>query len=132
MDKIRNPFFKGAYPPKNITHIANGNPRCNVFEGFIDFLSAERLGYNDGNDSVVLNSVSNLNKAIPYLQHYPLVLSYLDNDVAGRAALARLQREFGDKVEDKSSLYPQYKDLNDYLISLTPKKSKSTKSKLKL
>ncbi len=130
--ELRNPFFKGAYPPKNITHIANGNPRCNVFEGFMDFLSAERLGYNDGNDSVVLNSVSNLNKAISYLQHYPLVLCYLDNDVAGRAALARLQREFGDKVADKSSLYPQHKDLNDYLMSLTPKKSKSTKSKLKL
>ena len=130
--ELRNPFFKGAYPPKNITHIVNGNPRCNVFEGFIDFLSAERLGYNDGNDSVVLNSVSNLSKAIPYLQHYPLVLCYLDNDVAGRAALARLQREFGDKVADKSSLYPQHKDLNDYLMSLSPKKSKSTKSKLKL
>ncbi len=43
--ELRNPFFKGAYPPKNITHIANGNPRCNVFEGFIDFLSAEILGY---------------------------------------------------------------------------------------
>ena len=130
--ELRNPFFKGAYPPKNITHIANGNTRCNVFEGFIDFLSAERLGYNDGKDSVVLNSVSNLNKAIPYLQHYPLVLTYLDNDVAGRAALAKLQREFGDKVTDKSSLYPQHKDLNDYLMSLTPKKAKSTKSKFKL
>ena len=101
-----------------------------MFEGFIDFLSAERLGYNDGNDSVVLNSVSNLNKAIPYLQHYPLVLCYLDNDVAGRAALARLQREFGDKVADKSSLYPNHKDLNDFLVANIQKQTAKPKFKL--
>ena len=52
----------------------------------------------------------------------------LDNDAAGRAALARLRREFGDRVMDKSTLYPDNKDLNDYLMSLYPKKS----SKLKL
>lgn len=126
--ELRNPFFKGSYPPKHITTVANGNAPCNVFEGFIDFLSAERLGYNDGNDSVVLNSVANVGKAIPVLAEYPLILCYLDNDPAGRAAVARLRREFGDRVSDKSALYPDYKDLNDYLQSLTPKKT----SKLKL
>ena len=126
--ELRNPFFKGSYPPKHITHIANGNARCNVFEGFIDFLSAERLGYNDGLDTIVLNSVSNLQKAIPALGDYTVIQCYLDNDTAGRAALARLQREFGDKVMDKSALYPNHKDLNDYLMSLYPKKS----TKLKL
>lgn len=126
--ELRNPFFKGSYPPKHITHIANGNARCNVFEGFIDFLSAERLGYNDGLDTIVLNSVSNLQKAIPALGDYTVIQCYLDNDTAGRAALARLRREFGDKVMDKSALYPNHKDLNDYLMSLYPKKS----TKLKL
>ena len=65
--ELRNPFYKGAYPPKHITHIANGNARCNVFEGFIDFLSGERLGLNDGCDTVVLNSVSNVGKALTVL-----------------------------------------------------------------
>ncbi|WP_280120676.1 MULTISPECIES: toprim domain-containing protein [Muribaculaceae] len=126
--ELRNPFFKGSYPPKHITHIANGNARCNVFEGFIDFLSAERLGINDGMDSVVLNSVANVTKAITPLADYTVIQCYLDNDAAGRAALARLRREFGDRVMDKSALYPDNKDLNDYLMSLYPKKS----SKLKL
>ena len=126
--ELRNSFFKGSYPPKHITHIANGNARCNVFEGFIDFLSAERLGYNDGLDTIVLNSVSNLQKAILTLGDYTVIQCYLDNDTAGRAALARLQREFGDKVMDKSALYTNHKDLNDYLMSLYPKKS----TKLKL
>lgn len=126
--ELRNPFFKGSYPPKHITTISNGNARCNVFEGFIDFLSAERLGFNDGMDSVVLNSVSNVAKAITPLTDYTVIQCYLDNDAAGRAALARLRREFGDRVMDKSALYPDNKDLNDYLMSLYPKKS----SKLKL
>lgn len=66
--ELRSSFFKGCFPPKEITHITDGNPRCNVFEGFIDFLSAERLGYNDGTDTIVLNSVSNLNKAVAPLR----------------------------------------------------------------
>lgn len=126
--ELRSHFFKGSYPPKHITCISNGNARCNVFEGFIDFLSAERLGFNDGMDSVVLNSVANIQKAICPLGNYTFIQCYLDNDVAGRAALARLRREFGDIVMDKSALYPDNKDLNDYLMSLYPKKS----SKLKL
>ena len=125
--ELRNPFFKGSYPPKHITHIADGNARCNVFEGFIDFLSAERLGFNDGMDSVVLNSVSNVAKAITPLADYTVIQCYLDNDAAGRAALARLRREFGDRVMDKSALYPDNKDLNDYLMSLYPKKSSKLK-----
>ena len=140
--ELRNPFFKGSSPPKHITHIANGNPRCSVFEGFIDFLSAERLGFNDGTDAIVLNSVSNLGKAIEPLTDYPLILCYLDNDAAGRAALARLQREFGDRMMDKSALYPNHKDLNDYLVLtinrlIAPRfcseaKKENTKSRLKL
>ena len=125
--ELRSSFFKGSYPPKHITHIASGNPRCNVFEGFIDFLSAERLGYNDGLDTVVLNSVSNTAKAIPVLAEYSLIQCYLDNDEAGRAALARLKREFGDRIMDKSAPYPDHKDLNDYLQSLTPKKTSKLK-----
>ena len=125
--ELRSSFFKGSYPPKHITHIANGNARCNVFEGFIDFLSAERLGYNEGLDTIVLNSVANLQKAITPLGDYTVIQCYLDNDTAGRAALARLQREFGDKVMDKSALYPNHKDLNDYLMSLYPTKSNKVK-----
>ena len=99
-----------------------------MFEGFIDFLSAERLGFNDGNDSMVLNSVANVGKAIPVLSGYPMILCYLDNDDAGRNTLARLRREFVDRVADKSAIYSNHNDLNDYLVLLSQTKS----SKLKL
>lgn len=128
--ELRNPFAKLSYPPKAISHITGGNARCNVFEGFIDFLSAERLGFNDGVDSVVLNSVANVGKAITPLSDYSLILCYLDNDDAGRNAFSRLRREFGDKVADKSALYPEHKDLNDYLMAEQPKISNNSKLKL--
>ena len=104
--------------------------RCNVFEGFIDFLSAERLGLNDGFDSVVLNSVANVGKALTILPDYSVIACYLDNDEAGRAALARLRRELGDKVMDKSALYPDHKDLNEFLVATQPKVSNNSKLKL--
>lgn len=126
--ELRNPFAKLCIPPKHISHIANGNARCNIFEGFMDFLSAEQLGWNDGNDSLVLNSIANIGKALPTLADYHVILCYLDNDAAGQAALARLEKEFGGIVADKSTLYQNHKDVNDYLQSITPKHS--TKIKL--
>lgn len=101
-----------------------------MFEGFIDFLSGVRLGINDGFDAVVLNSVSNVGKALTVLPDYSVIACYLDNDEAGRAALARLRRELGDKVIDKSALYPDHKDLNDYLVATQPKISNNSKLKL--
>lgn len=129
--ELRNPFFKGSFPPKAITHLAKGNLRCCLYEGFIDFLSAERLGFNDSNDVVVLNSVANLGKAIPLLQDYSVLLCFFDNDAAGQAAYARLEKEFGTKVCDKSSLYPNHKDLNEYLVAQI-QNQQNRKSKLKL
>ena len=81
--ELRNPFFKGSYPPKHITIIADCNARRNVFEGFIDFLSAERLGLNDGFDSVGLNSVANVGKALTILPDYSVIACYLNNDETG-------------------------------------------------
>lgn len=129
--ELRNPFFKGSFPPKAITHLAKGNARCCLYEGLIDFLSAEKLGFNDCNDVLVLNSVANLGKAIPLLQDYSVMLCFFDNDAAGQAAYARLEKEFGTKVCDKSSLYPNHKDLNDYLVAKL-QNQQNRKPKLKL
>lgn len=127
--ELRNPFFKGSFPPKEVTHIAKGNTRCCLYEGFIDFLSGEKFGFNDYNDVMVLNSVANLGKAISLLQDYSVMLCFLDNDAAGQAAYARLEKEFGTKVCDKSSLYPNHKDLNDFLVAQIQKQNRKPKLK---
>ena len=76
--EVRNRFFKGCIAPKDISHIQQtGEPRekCLVFEGMTDYLSFLTLRMKncptmpslDGQDYVILNSVSNLSKAIDVL-----------------------------------------------------------------
>ncbi|MCD8043711.1 MAG: CHC2 zinc finger domain-containing protein, partial [Tannerellaceae bacterium] len=35
--KVRNRYFKGCIPPKDITIVCNESDKCNVFEGFMDY-----------------------------------------------------------------------------------------------
>lgn len=118
--ELRNKYFKGCHGRKNISYLpwSRDGPttECAVFEGFIDYLSALTLGIITGNDAVVLSSVVNVNKAIPFLNDYSVVNCYLDNDNAGRTALTELTAIYGTTVIDRSSLYSGFNDLNEYLI----------------
>ena len=114
--ELRNRFFKGCIPPKDISLKCNGADVCAVFEGFIDYLSAMQLGII-ASDWLVLNSVFNVEKALQVLSDYQRIECYLDNDNAGRRTFDRLRVNFGDKVVDCSSLYAGHKDLNEYLLS---------------
>ena len=114
--ELRNRFFKGCIPPKDISLKRNGSEVCAVFEGFMDYLSAMQLGII-ASDWLVLNSVSNVEKAVKVLQGYERIECYLDNDEAGQRAFQKLRDSFGDKVIDRSSLYADHKDLNEFLLS---------------
>jgi len=114
--ELRNRFFKGSIPPKDISLKRNGSDVCAVFEGFMDYLSAMQLGII-ASDWLVLNSVFNVEKALQVLSDYQRIECYLDNDNAGRRTFDRLRVNFGDKVVDCSSLYAGHKDLNEYLLS---------------
>ena len=114
--ELRNRFFKGCIPPKDISLKRNGSDVCSVFEGFMDYLSAIQLGIIASN-WLVLNSVSNVEKAVRALHGYERIDCFFDNDEAGRKTFQRLYDCFGDKVIGRSSLYAEHKDLNDYLLS---------------
>ena len=114
--ELRNRIFKGCIPPKDISLKRNGSDVCAVFEGFMDYLSAMQLGII-ASDWLVLNSVSNVEKAVKVLQGYERIECFLDNDEAGRKTFQRLYDCFGDKVIDRSSLYADHKDLNEFLLS---------------
>ena len=124
--EVRNQFFKGCIAPKDISHIRQqGEPRkkCLVFEGMTDYLSFLTLRMKncptmpnlDGQDYVILNSVSNISKAIDVLHGYERIHCLLDNDVAGRQAYWELEKEFSGRIRDYSNNYNRHKDLNDYL-----------------
>ena len=124
--EVRNSFFKGCIAPKDITHIRQqGEPRekCLVFEGFMDYLSFLTLRMKncptmsdlDRQDYVILNSTSNVSKAIDVLYPYERIHCMLDNDKAGYEATRAIALEYSYHVRDFSHNYRGYSDLNDYL-----------------
>ena len=136
--EIRNPFFKGCIAPKDISHFYAEEPKnvCFVFEGFMDLLSfmTLRRKENDGlkrQDYLVLNSVSNIQKALERLSQYDSVRCFLDNDEAGRNAYLQLSKELGKSVTDASTLYNGYKDLNEYLCAEAKHSEKAEVKKAK-
>lgn len=117
--ETRNKYFKGCIAPKDITlRRIRDSPSTDVavFEGFIDYLSAITLGIIQGTDTIILNSVSNVDKAIPYLRDYSTIHCCLDNDDAGHNTLSVLAKQFGNVI-DCSTLYSQFNDLNEYLMN---------------
>jgi len=136
--EIRNPFFKGCIAPKDISHFYAEEPKkvCFVFEGFMDLLSfmTLRRKENDGlkrQDYLVLNSVSNVLKALERLSQYDSVRCFLDNDDAGRNAYLQLSKELGKSVTDASTLYNGFKDLNEYLCAESKHSEKAENKKIK-
>lgn len=128
--ELRNRYFKGCRGRKDISYLPwsrdGPSSECVVFEGFIDYLSALTLDIISEADAIILNSVVNVNKVVPYLRNYTVINCYLDNDNAGQSALTELTAIYGSTVIDRSTLYSEFNDLNDFLVnqSSTIKQSK--------
>ena len=126
--EIRNRYFKGCIAPKEISHIRqSGKARntCYVFEGFMDYLSFLTLRLEncpkfpelDRQDYMVLNSVSNVSKALYPLGSYERIHCFFDNDRAGMEAIQQIRKEYDATryIRDASQIYSGCKDLNEYL-----------------
>ena len=120
--ELRNRYFKGCTSKAPTTRKADC-PTCLVFEGFMDYLSFLTLKRNPTPpyDIAVLNSVTNLAKAVPFIALHERVYTYLDNDEAGRKTTAELKAVCRN-LSDQSIHYRPYNDLNDYLRSRCPVK----------
>ena len=104
-----------------------------VVEGMFDAVSViefEKLsgrGVRPSRDIVVLNSISNIHWAVPFLSIHGIVRSLLDNDLrssAGQKAFDLLSDRVGAfsarlggfcTVRSDSGVFYPYKDINDYL-----------------
>ena len=93
-----------------------------VFEGFFDFLSWIKM-VRDGEvcgegDSVVLNSVANVECAMAFVGKHSEMISYLDNDDAGGRCLDIIRKRFPEmRVTDMTKTFGGMKDLNEVLVS---------------
>lgn len=117
--ELRNRYFKGCRGRKDISYLPwsrdGPSTECAVFEGFIDYLSALTLDIISEADAIILNSVVNVHKAVPYIKGYTAINCYLDNDNAGKTALSELAAKYGSAVINRSALYSEFNDLNEYL-----------------
>ncbi len=126
--EVRNPFFKGCVGPKAISFIRGSKPKpegIQIFEGFLDYASA--ITYRNvkrfEEDTIILNSLSCLKQATPYIKGYGYRVAYtwLDNDKAGQKGTETLAEFF--KTEDNlqhqrmNAVYLPHKDMNAWLVS---------------
>lgn len=108
------------------------SPDVVVVEGMFDGLSEREM--NKGiagrkKDMVILNSVSNIRWAVPFLSRHARIISMMDNDIrsgAGQKAFKELAQEieaFNARLGCKSLMFDgsvtlgNHKDLNDALIA---------------
>ena len=134
--ELRSERFKGCASPKQITTINNGSDTAVAFGGFMEFLSYLSMKRPDRLriDAVVLNSVVNLSKAIPFLERHSTIHAFFDYDAAGRNATAGLKRLCPNStVIDRSHLYREHKDLSEYWqakqpqLHIAPKRKRGVK-----
>ncbi|SNV35180.1 DNA primase (bacterial type) [Chryseobacterium taklimakanense] len=117
--EIRNPHIKICLGKKDITTIENNANTLRIFEGFTDYLSFKILEQHlekSPSDYLILNSVSMINRATDLLKTYSNIELYLDNDRTGNAVTKIINRRFPE-AEDCRILYPNHKDLNEFLKS---------------
>lgn len=116
--ELRNPYFKASSSPKGPTFIDNGERLVAVFEGFFNFLSFLTLhSYQPqapGN-FLVLNSLSLFEKSCPVMEKHGTIHLYLDRDAAGMKRIQQALKS-GPQYVDRSTLYQEFKDLNQWLI----------------
>ena len=118
--ELRNKLGKRSLGNKNISVLGTGD-KAIIFEGFIDYLSHLRIyGFLEDHKYIVLNSVCNLQKVIDYFNVFGLpqhIQLWLDNDDAGRNAAIFLTEKLQCSIEDMSSVYASYNDVNDWLVA---------------
>ena len=117
--EVRNKYFKGTIGPKAISTIKkNRTNSFALFEGFFDFLSAfQQGGIVTDFSFIILHSINQIDHAIEELKkHDPyFVLSYFDNDDAGKQCFQSLKAAFPQAV-DRSHHYEGYKDFNEMIV----------------
>jgi DNA primase len=121
--ELRANGFKSCLGKKDITTIIDLPFGTNVivFEGFFDALShlqiAKNNGYSVTDDIIVLNSLTMINKV--NFDSYTRIYLYFDNDQSGKNHAKRIIEQYPLKtVCDMSKGYSDFKDLNEYIISI--------------
>lgn len=121
--ELRSEHFKGSSSPKDISLFDNHTVEIIVFEGFFNYLSFQTINRNKQaplSSSLVLNSLSFLEKSRPLMDQYNRIHLALDRDIAGRNFTAKALQWDPARYIDRSDFYHGHKDLNEWLIHQPP------------
>lgn len=115
--EIRNSLTKIASSPKGVTTINGTSDSVNIFEGFMDYLTA--LSYFSiplpTHTSIILNGVGQVKGIIPDLEKYKTVNLFLDNDNAGIETVKLITSNHPNTINRSQEIYSDYKDFNDFI-----------------
>lgn len=140
--ELRNAHFKGSSSPKRpvLLQHETGDPskELTVVEGFFSFLSLKALENSrpdlakkiteNKTDYLILNSLAFFGKSRGQMEKYEAINLLLDRDKMGLATTGKALI-WSSKYRDKSGLYEQHKDLNEYIKTHTgPDKSQGRKN----
>ncbi len=117
--EMRNKFTKLSTSPKTITTISGERNLLNVFEGFMDYLSAltyYRVSQLNGT-TIVLNGIGQKKVLFELLPDYSQIILFVDNDLAGEVLLKEVLERHTNVMNMAAKIYPDYKDFNKYLCS---------------
>lgn len=118
--------FKGCIGEKTITSFINtNNDKLAVFEGFLDFLSF--LTYFNitkfESSAIILNGTGQVDQALDLIgsikNDVNEIYLFFDNDESGEKAKAKLLESEIIKnktIKDKSEIYKNHKDFNDFIM----------------
>jgi hypothetical protein len=117
--ELRNQFFKGSSSPKDITFLNHGQQKnLAVFEGFFNYLSFHSIRKNHFvlTNFLVLNSASFFEKSREKMEAHQEINLFLDTDPAGKKLTQLALQWDKGKYIDRSHLYQNQKDLNEWLV----------------
>lgn len=136
--ELRSANFKGSSSPKEVTLIGNDfSKEIAVFEGFMDFLSYQTIHQRkfimlpkQQSNFLILNSIGFFEKMKPRLDQHPSIHLYLDRDNKGLTVTKEVVA-LGGKYQDESTIYNNYKDLNEFLMNKNPEQRQSQRRGLR-
>lgn len=106
--------FKSTIGQKGVS-VIEGNPdHVAVFEGYMDYLSWQKMHPEAKPTIIVLNAITMLGYAIDRIKDFQSVDVYFDNDDPGRTCTQELKKQVPRAV-DRSYEYKGYKDYNEKL-----------------
>ncbi|MDM1530960.1 CHC2 zinc finger domain-containing protein [Myroides odoratimimus] len=133
--ELRNKYVKMCLESKAVSYIRNNSKKVILLESWSDFISFLTLYPNTEYqfDYIILNSVTTLNNTLliesnSYLYKsdkikYESIICLFDNDKAGDLATEKVFDTYRNITVDGRLAYQEYKDLNDYLLTINPDNS---------